>query len=416
MANVVSSFSSAADFESAYLDVNSSLSLASAVSLGLGAYNNAFFGTAASVSSASYSYVSGTLDNGDRFSEWGSNLTSRPNVVTHLDYTFVSTGISVSLFGNVSINPAGFASGYIDKVIVSSTSYGTVTITGYDDVSSTAASTISSVTWNHNGAEASASGSVAADVSVVDGHYQPTITGAYTAMSMVFAGQSMQLSNANVAASSIFSSANAFLAYALESSDAIAGSGGNTYLSGFAGNDSIDGGSGIDTAGFNGNRANYTLSTSASNYVVTDNTGTDGTDTLTSIERLQFADKKIALDLTPDGHTGQAMGFIGAVAPDLLNNTAIRGLIISLFDQGQTMESLSQLALDQNLISTPSNAALANAVYRNVLNGPASTDMTNALVDYIEDHGQANFLATVAGLHINVDLVGLQQTGVEYLI
>lgn len=42
--------------------------------------------------------------------------------------------------------------------------------------------------------------------------------------------------------------------------------------------------------------------------------------------------------------------------------------------------------------------------------------MTNELVGYIENHGQANFLATVAGLHINVDLVGLQQTGVEYLI
>ena len=42
--------------------------------------------------------------------------------------------------------------------------------------------------------------------------------------------------------------------------------------------------------------------------------------------------------------------------------------------------------------------------------------MTNALVDYIEDHSQANFLATVAEMHISVDLVGLQQTGVEYLI
>ncbi len=80
------------------------------------------------------------------------------------------------------------------------------------------------------------------------------------------------------------------------------------------------------------------------------------------------------------------------------------------------MESLSQLALDLNLLPTDSNAALANAVYQNVLGGTASPEMTDALVDFIEDHGQANFVATVAGLHINVDLVGLQQTGVEYLI
>ena len=80
------------------------------------------------------------------------------------------------------------------------------------------------------------------------------------------------------------------------------------------------------------------------------------------------------------------------------------------------MESLSQLALDLNLLPTTSSVALANAVYHNVLGGPASADMTDVLVGYIEDHGQADFVATVAGLHINVDLVGLQQTGVEYLV
>ena len=198
--------------------------------------------------------------------------------------------------------------------------------------------------------------------------------------------------------------------------DSLTGGVQGNSIRGGSGNDSIDGGSGTDTARFSGNRANYTLSENASNYMVTDNTGTDGTDTLTSIERLQFSDKKIALDLTPDGNAGQAMEFIGAVAPSLLDDASVRGTIISLFDQGQTMESLSQLALDLNLLPTKSNVELANAVYQNVLNGPASPEMTDALVDYIEDHGRANFVATVAGLHINVDLVGLQQTGVEYLI
>ena len=183
---------------------------------------------------------------------------------------------------------------------------------------------------------------------------------------------------------------------------------------GNAADNSLDGQAGNDLVLFSDSRANSTLTKTASGWTVT--SSADGTDTLTSIERLQFADKKIALDLTTDGNAGQAMEFIGAVAPDLLNNTSIRGLIISLFDQGQTMESLSQLALDLNLLPSTSNADLANAVYHNVLGGTASTEMTNVLVDYIDDYGQANFLATVAGLHINVDLVGLQQTGVEYLI
>ena len=180
---------------------------------------------------------------------------------------------------------------------------------------------------------------------------------------------------------------------------------------------------GIDTAvvedvsGMFGLGQTYIPLTSSYGFTLSSDTGVFPINlTSSSIERLHFADKKIALDITPEGHAGQAMEFIGAVAPGLLNNTSVRGLIISLFDQGQTMESLSQLALDQNLLPTNSNAALANAVYHNVLGGTASTEMTDALVDYIEDHGRADFVATVAGLHINVDLVGLQQTGVEYLI
>ena len=195
--------------------------------------------------------------------------------------------------------------------------------------------------------------------------------------------------------------------------DRAATSGNATFFSS-SGDDIIAGGGGIDTVVFSSTRASHSLSKSMSGWTVS--SITDGTDTLTSIERLQFSDKTIALDLTTDGNAGQAMEFIGAVAPDLLNNTSIRGLIISLFDQGQTMESLSQLALDLNLLPTKTNVELANAVYHNVLGGTASTEMTDALVDYIESHSQANFLATVAGLHINVDLVGLQQTGIEYLI
>ncbi len=58
----------------------------------------------------------------------------------------------------------------------------------------------------------------------------------------------------------------------------------------------------------------------------------------------------------------------------------------------------------------------AIARYGNVFGDSASAEAIDALVGHIENHGQANFLATVAELHPNVDLVGLQQTGVEYLV
>ena len=35
-------------------------------------------------------------------------------------------------------------------------------------------------------------------------------------------------------------------------------------------------------------------------------------------------------------------------------------------------------------------------------------------MDYIGSNGQVGFLSPVAGLTLNVDLVGLQQTGIEF--
>ena len=182
---------------------------------------------------------------------------------------------------------------------------------------------------------------------------------------------------------------------------------------------SIDGGAGIDTVTIDMGSAAIVLSSffsqSASGYSI--NPGAFGASSLSNIERLEFFDgKTFALDLTPDGHAGQAMEFIGVVAPSLLNDTAIRGLIISLLDNGNSMEQLCQLALDQNLLPNFSNIELARNVYHNVLDDDADSGMTDALVGYIETHGQVSFLTTVAGLHLNVDLVGLQQTGVEYLV
>jgi hypothetical protein len=87
------------------------------------------------------------------------------------------------------------------------------------------------------------------------------------------------------------------LLYGGTGSDSILGRGGNDTISGAAGNDTIDGGSGSDIAVFSGNLADYKLSKSGSTYTVQAKTGSDGTDTLTNIESLQFADKTVNLTI-----------------------------------------------------------------------------------------------------------------------
>src|SRR5207244_8850453 len=70
----------------------------------------------------------------------------------------------------------------------------------------------------------------------------------------------------------------------------------------------------VDTAVFSGARANYTVTNVGGVITVTDNTGTDGIDTLRNIERLQFTDVTVnvapvpAVTTTPTAAAGLAFG------------------------------------------------------------------------------------------------------------
>jgi hypothetical protein len=57
-------------------------------------------------------------------------------------------------------------------------------------------------------------------------------------------------------------------------------------------------------------------------------------DAITGVERLQFSDKKIAMDLAPSEHAGQALEFIGVLAPSLVHVPSIVGVILGLIDGG----------------------------------------------------------------------------------
>jgi Ca2+-binding RTX toxin-like protein len=90
--------------------------------------------------------------------------------------------------------------------------------------------------------------------------------------------------------------------------DTIYGDGGDDMLTGGAGNDLLEGGSGVDTAVFSGPWAGYTISTVGLTTTVA---GPDGTDTLTGIERLRFAD--LTLIVGADG--GQYFAGTAGVDP-----------------------------------------------------------------------------------------------------
>src|SRR5262245_18826199 len=79
----------------------------------------------------------------------------------------------------------------------------------------------------------------------------------------------------------------------LAGNDIIKAGAGNDTITGGAGNDVIDGGTGTNIAVFSGNRANYVVSTVNGAVSVKALSGTDGTDTLTNVQYLRFADQTI---------------------------------------------------------------------------------------------------------------------------
>jgi serralysin len=81
--------------------------------------------------------------------------------------------------------------------------------------------------------------------------------------------------------------------------DILWGGAGNDELHGDAGDDFLDGYTGADTAVFSGQRSDYTITQLANgNITVADNqTGRDGTDTLTHVKYVRFSDQTIELSM-----------------------------------------------------------------------------------------------------------------------
>jgi hypothetical protein len=213
----------------------------------------------------------------------------------------------------------------------------------------------------------------------------------------------------------------------LGSIENLIGSSHNDFFSGNGFDNAIDGGAGIDTAVYLSARSSYTVAVNGAGITVTSLAGAaDGTDQLANVERLQFSDRKLAFDLAPAGHAGQAAEFIGMLAPDTLANPQIVGMILGYFDAGTSMTALSQLAIDAGLVAqlagSNSQADLARLVFRNVIGAEADAATVDALVAYMDgrtdDMSRAEFMAAVAGLEVNqthVNLVGLQATGIAFV-
>jgi hypothetical protein len=127
----------------------------------------------------------------------------------------------------------------------------------------------------------------------------------------------------------------------------------------------------------------------------------------------------IAFDLA--GAAGTTAKTLGAVfGADAVSNEVYAGIGIDLIDQGMDYLQLMTLAINTNLGSNPANAQVVDLLYKNVV-GVLPDDITRAAYVSLLDSGAFSIgtlgvLAADTSYNLaNINLVGLAQTGLEYI-
>ncbi len=181
--------------------------------------------------------------------------------------------------------------------------------------------------------------------------------------------------------------------------------------------DLLTGGAGTDTAVFSNARAAYTITKTATGWTVS--SATDGTDTLTSIERLKFSDKTIALDTS--GNAGQVYRVYQA-AFDRKPDLGGLGDWIYGMDKGMSLTDLASGFIASPEFKSfygqnPTTAELVNRLYQNVLHRAAEKAGFDYWVNQL-DSGLQSKSQVLAGFSESpenqVQVIGVIQNGIDY--
>lgn len=196
----------------------------------------------------------------------------------------------------------------------------------------------------------------------------------------------------------------------------ITGTPGNDVLAGTAGDDSIDGGAGRDTVVYGGSSTAATIVREGQGVRVT---GPQGNDLLTAVERLQFADLNVALDV--DGPGGMAYRLYQAAfdrAPDLGG----LGFWIGSLDAGLPLAQAAQYFMDSAEFAAKygalDTAQFVDQLYRNVLHREADAGGRAFWTDHLA-HADLTRAETLVYFSESAEnqaaVIGLISNGMPYL-
>ena len=183
----------------------------------------------------------------------------------------------------------------------------------------------------------------------------------------------------------------------------------------------IDGGLGNDIAIYSGNRSDYLVKFIENNsFQVKLNSKNQSLpsveDILVNIERLKFSDKSLAIDI--DKNAGTTAKILGAVfGKESVSNKSYVGIGLNFLDAGWTYDNLAALALDA--ASAKTNDQIVSLLWTNVIGTKPTAADKQPFIALLENGMTAGALAHLAAdtsfNATNINLVGLAQTGIEYI-
>jgi hypothetical protein len=223
--------------------------------------------------------------------------------------------------------------------------------------------------------------------------------------------------------------------WTVNSTPNITGTAGADVLKPGADNNAVDGGAGIDTAVYTGSHNDFIVTKADWGFDVVDKTGSNGHDSLINVERIQFDDGYLAVDVGINGSAGQLYRLYSAAfgrEPDAVG----MGYWLSRMEHGATLPQVSkefmvggdgtgQAEFVKMYGSNSSNATFLTTMYHNILGREPDADGYKFWLDALNGNLNPDKTAFRAQLMIDfsqspenlqkVQLVGTLDHGVEFV-
>jgi len=182
------------------------------------------------------------------------------------------------------------------------------------------------------------------------------------------------------------------------------------------GETTINLGLGLDTVSYSGSYKSYEINNKTNEIIIRKINSPLLIDYLQQVERIRFSDQSLALDIS--GNAGTTAKILGAVfGKDSITNKNYVGIGLSLLDAGWSYDNLAGLALDA--VGAKTNDQIVSLLWTNVIGFKPTSADKQPFIAMLENGMSAGALAHLAAdtsfNTTNINLVGLAQTGIEYI-